>query len=73
MRTQTQRMGVWTHRGKQRVRRIERVAWTNVHYMWTTGMWGTLLGDTRISSVKTSTGEVEGGREFHEGGDICIL
>ena len=32
METQTQRTGVWTHRGKQTVRRIERVAWTNVYY-----------------------------------------
>ena len=36
-------------------------------------MWGTLLGDTRISSVTTSRGEVGGGREVHEGGDICGL
>ena len=41
--------------------------------MWTTGMWGKFLGDTRISSVTTSRGEVGGGREVHEGGDICIL
>ena len=68
METQTQRTGVWTHRGKQRVRRIERVAWTNVHYMWTTGMWGTLLGDTRISSVTTLRGEVGvGGKLMREG------
>ena len=40
--------------------------------MWTTGMWGKLLGDTRISSVTTSRGEVGGGREVHEGGDIRI-
>lgn len=38
--------GLWTHRGKQTVRLIERVAWTNVHYHVDNRHVGKLLGDT---------------------------
>ena len=39
--------------------------------MWTTGMRGKLLGDTRNQLCDDLEGW--GGREVHEGGDICIL
>ena len=41
--------------------------------MWTIGIWGKLLYDTRNQLCDDLGGEVGGGRKVHEGGDIRIL
>ena len=41
--------------------------------MWTIGIWGKLLYDTRNQLCDDLGGEVGGVRKVHEGGDIRIL